>query len=377
MTQTAEYIISLIRAVIQEQPAPPILAGISVKELFAFARSHAVEALVFRGIAPMLSGCDDPVWRQWENRANQLLAQSIVQLQQRDELIHRLTTAGIPVLPVKGCWLKELYPDLGDRQMSDLDMLIPPEDAPSAEKILLSMGYQREEVSFHHTAYRKPPYTAVELHTSLLPETDEHFSCYQNIWEKAVPVEGMPGLYRLKPEDEYLYYLVHLSKHLSEGGSGIRSILDNCIYTRCFSKLDSAYVASELEKLGLSELAQQVQILSRCWFETGQAIPESLRPLAQAVCSSGTYGTLEQRTRSRMERLCQQYPNPVARFFAYCLPRFFRPLSEMKRRYPVLEKVPILLPVFWVVRLVSMMLHNEKSFWQHLRSLLGKGGSHG
>ena len=49
----------------------------------------------------------------------------------------------------------------------------------------------------------------------------------------------------------------------------------------------------------------------------------------------------------------------------------------MKRRYPVLEKAPILLPVFWVVRLVSMMLHNEKSFWQHLRSLLGKGGSHG
>ena len=258
MTQTAEYIISLIRAVMQEQPAPLIPAGISVKELFDFARSHAVEALVFRGLAPMLSHCDDPVWRQWENRANQLLAQSIVQLQQRDELIHRLTTAGIPVLPVKGCWLKELYPDLGDRQMSDLDMLIPPEDAPSAEKILLSMGYQREEVSFHHTAYRRPPYTAVELHTSLLPETDEHFSCYQNIWEKAVPVEGVPGLNRLKPEDEYLYYLVHLSKHLSEGGSGIRSILDNCIYTRCFPKLDSTYVASELKKLGLSELAQQV-----------------------------------------------------------------------------------------------------------------------
>ena len=377
MTQTADYIISLIRAVMQEQPAPPIPVGISVKELFDFARSHGVEALVFRGLAPELSHCDDPVWGQWENRVNQLLAQSIVQLQQRDALIQALTRSGIPVLPVKGCWLKELYPELNDRQMSDLDMLIPPADAPSAEKILLSMGYQREEVSFHHTAYRKPPYTAVELHTSLLPETDEHFSCYQSIWEKAVPVEGMPGLYRLKPEDEYLYYLVHLSKHLSEGGSGIRSILDSCIYARCFPELDRAYLAGELEKLGLSELAQQVQVLSRCWFETGQEVPDGLLPLSQAVCSSGSYGTLEQRTQSRMARLHQKYPNPVLRFLAYCLPRFFRPLSEMKRRYPVLEKAPILLPVFWVVRLVSMMLRNEKSFWQHLHSLLGKGGSHG
>lgn len=377
MTQTADYTISLIRAVMQEQPVPPIPEGISLKELFDFSRSHAVESLVFRGLAPLLSHCEDPVWQLWENRANLLLAQSIVQLQERDELIQALTQKSIDVLPVKGCWLKELYPDLGDRQMSDLDMLIHPEDAPSAEGILLSMGYQREEVSFHHTAYRKPPYTAVELHISLLPETDAHFGYYQNIWDKAVSVEEVPGLYRLRPEDEYLYYLVHLSKHLSEGGSGIRSILDNSVYARCFPSLDRAYLEGELKMLGLAELAQQVQSLSRCWFETGQALPESLRPLALAVCTAGTYGTLEQRTRSRMERLRQQYPNPVLRFFAYCLPRFFRPLSEMKRRYPVLEKAPILLPVFWVVRMVSMMLRNEKSFWQHLRSLLGKGGSHG
>lgn len=377
MTHTADYTISLIRALMQEQPVLPIPEGISAQELFDFSRSHSIEALVFRGLAPLLSHCEDPVWKQWENRTNQLLAQSIVQLQERDDLIHMLTQAGIDVLPVKGCWLKELYPDLGDRQMSDLDMLIHPEDAASAERVLLSMGYGKEEVCFHHTAYRKPPYTAVELHVSLLPETDEHAGYYQSIWEKAAPVEGTPRLYRLKPEDEYLYYLVHLSKHLSEGGSGIRSILDNCIYSRCFPDMDGDYLGKELETLGLSELARQVQTLSRCWFETGLAIPETLRPLAQAICTAGTYGSLEMRTQQRMERLSKKYRNPVIRFFAYCLPRFFRPLSEMKRHYPVLEKAPILLPVFWVVRIVSMMLYNEKSFWQHLRLVFREGGRHG
>lgn len=377
MTRMEDYTTSLIRALIQKQPVPPIPEGISLRELFDYSRSHCVEALVFRGLAQLLPRCEDPVWKKWESRVNQLLAQSIVQLQARDDLIHMLTQAGIDVMPVKGCWLKELYPDINDRQMSDLDMLIHPEDAARTEGILLEQGYQKEEVCFLHTTYLKLPYLVLELHTSLLPDIDEHNDYYESVWNKALPVEGASRLYRLKPEDEYLYYIVHLNKHLSEGGSGIRSILDNCIYSRCFSDMDTVYLEGELKKLGLWELARQVQELSRCWFETGQEISENLRPLAQTACGAGTFGSIETRTRNRMERLSRKYRNPVVRFAAYCLPRFFRPMSEMKRRYPVLEKAPFLLPVFWIVRIVSMMLHNEKSFWQHLRLVLQEGGRHG
>ena len=377
MTQAADYTIRLIRALLQEQPVPPIPEGVSLGELFDFSKGHSVEALVFRGLATTGSHSADPVWAQWGQRSNQLLAQSIVQLQERDDIIRNLTDAGIDLMPVKGCWLKELYPELSDRQMSDLDMLIHPADAPSAEAVLLGMGFRRDEVCFHHTTYIKPPYTALELHTCLLPDTDAHGAYYESVWDRAVSVEGTPRLYRLTPEDEYLYYLVHLHMHMTEGGSGLRSILDHAIYSRCFPDLNAAYLETELETLGLSEFARQVRALSRCWFETGAPVPGAIEPLARAVCTAGTYGTLETRTHNRMARLRQKHRNPVTRFFAYSLPRFFRPLSEMKRRYPVLEKAPLLLPVFWVVRMVSMMLHNEKSFRQHLGLVFREGGRHG
>ena len=80
MTNTADYIISLIRALIQEQPIPPIPEGVSLRELYDFSRSHSIEALIYRALYPLLSHSADPVWKQWENRASQLLAQSIVQL---------------------------------------------------------------------------------------------------------------------------------------------------------------------------------------------------------------------------------------------------------------------------------------------------------
>ena len=81
MTRTDDYIISLIRAVMWERPVPPIPEGLSLGELFDYSKSHCVEALVFRGLAQLLPHCEDPVWKGWENRVNQLLAQSIVQLQ--------------------------------------------------------------------------------------------------------------------------------------------------------------------------------------------------------------------------------------------------------------------------------------------------------
>lgn len=377
MTNTAAYIISLIRALMQEQTVPPIPEGISLQELFVFSGKHSIEAPVFRALCPLITNPDDPVWQQWENRVNLLLAQSIVQLQERDDIIRKLTAAEIDVMPVKGCWLKEQYPDINDRQMSDLDMLIHPADAAAAEDIILRMGYRKDEVLSHHTLYLKPPYMALELHTALLPDMDEHEGYYRNIWEKALPVDGNPRLYRLSPEAEYLFYLVHLSKHLSDGGSGLRSILDNTIYARCFPNLDADYLERELKTLGLWELTQQVQELSRCWFETGAPIPEGLQPLAQAVCASGTYGSMTVRTRQRMDRLRETYRNPLICLLAYCIPRFFRPLPEMRRQYPILNKLPFLLPVFWFVRILSRMLLNKHAFWQKCRLVFREGGKHG
>ena len=376
MTQVYRYIIALIRALMQDRPLPPVPEGISLGELFSVSKAHGIQALVFRGLNELQPDCMDPVWKQWENQVNQLLAQSVVQLQERDELIDIFTRAEMDVLPVKGCWLKELYPDINDRQMSDLDMLVREEDVSRAEVLLLERGYRKDEVGFHHTVYRQAPYLVLELHTSLLPKIDEHRSYYEDVWNRATAGEN-PRLYRLKPEDAYIYYLVHLNMHLSEGGSGIRSILDNCIYLRAHPYMDQAYLDRELDTLGLSPMARQVQALSHCWFETGQEIPEELQSFAQAVCEAGTYGFWENRVQNRMEHLAKRYPNPVIRFFAYCLPRFFLPMPTMKRRYPILEKLPVLLPFCWAARVASMMLHNEDSFWQHLGLLFRKGECHG
>ena len=130
----AMYCIDLIRCLLQEKEIPQLPDTVSLQELYAFAKLHNVEAMVFHGLEQLGMDNTNPIWQDWQNRSAMLLTQGIVQMADRDTLFSALTEAGIKLLPVKGCWMKELYPDIDYRQMSDLDMLIPAEKAQEAEQ---------------------------------------------------------------------------------------------------------------------------------------------------------------------------------------------------------------------------------------------------
>lgn len=373
--ECAAYAIDLIRAVMQETEIPEKPANLSLQELYGFAKLHNVEALLYHGLCQTHVDLSDPVWQNWENRAGMLLAQGIVQLAERDELFSNLTASGIPLLPFKGCWLKEMYPNMEYRQMADLDMLIPREYAQTAKKLMLSLGYQTEtfEDAPHHAGYLKPPYTEVELHVSLLEDGGEY---YNDVWNRVRKVEGYPCLYRFSPEDEYIFYLIHLNKHLEDAGTGIRSVLDSVVYRNVYPDMDRDYLNRELTSLGLWYRMLQIEKLADSWFCTGMELPEELQDMAQYILFAGSYGTIENRSRQRLEKLQEKYRNPIVRALAYWIIRTCRPLKEMQQSYPLLNKLPVLLPFYWFCRAVMKIAKHPRRIWHHVKLVFGKEREH-
>lgn len=374
--ECAAYCIALIRAVMQETEIPPVPEHVTLEQLYEFARLHSVESLMYYGLCELEMDFSDPLWLHWENRISMLLAQGVVQLTDRDHLFDALTAAGIPLLPFKGCWMKELYPNMEYRQMSDLDMLIPRERAQDAKRIMLENGFQAEPFDdlSYHAGYLKPPYTEVELHIALLEEDNGY---YDDVWNKAVPVEGYPCLYRFTAEDEYIYYILHLNKHLEEGGSGIRSVLDSVVYRDVFPNLNRHYLQKELQKLNLWQRTLDIETIADCWFKTGEAVPEHLLSMADFMISAGTYGNMDNMFRSRLAKLEDKYKNPVIRGIMYCVHRFCRPLKEMQQSYPVLNKAPVLLPFFWIYRAVMKFVKHPKRMLDSAKTIFGRRKENG
>lgn len=374
----AQYCIDIIRAVMQEQEIPSMPEGVSLGELYEFSQMHTLEALVFNGISQLDLNKTDPVLLHWCNRAQMILNQSIVQLAERDNLFAVLNENGMELLPVKGSWLKEDYPQIDFRQMADLDILIRKEDREKARKIMLALGYEEdfEEAETYHDSYKKKPYMAVELHSRLLSDKNPNSVYYETVWEKAGMVDGNPRLRRLPAEDEYIYFFLHTKKHMEEAGIGIRYLLDCFVYRNINPDWDREYLNREFQKLGIQNYVQQMEQLADCWFSTSDPVPQALSQLEEHVLWTGTYGSLDNLLQNHMDTMKRKYKNPVFFQIAYWSSRVFRPLEEMKCHYRILEDLPILLPVFWVIRIIGKCIEKPGAILYHVKKIFNEGKNH-
>jgi len=76
------------------------------------------------------------------------LARNQVLFAELERILRGLQEAGIPVIGLKGAVLATtLYEDIGLRPMSDLDLLVQPEQVEAAVELIRAMGYERQELS--------------------------------------------------------------------------------------------------------------------------------------------------------------------------------------------------------------------------------------
>lgn len=127
-----------------------------------------------------------------------------------------------------------------------------------------------------------------------------------------------------------------------------------------------------MQKLGLWQKALEIETLADCWFKTGAPVPESVSSLADFLISAGSFGNMEIRSRHRLEKIQEQYKNPILRTLVYWIGRICRPLKEMQLIYPILEKLPVLLPVFWILRALQKLFRNPRRIINHVRLVFGR-----
>ncbi len=281
---------------------------------------------------------------------------------ERARLLRRLDEAGIWYLPLKGCVLQGLYPSYGMRQMSDNDILIDPARAADARRAMEAMGFVAKRVGGGvHDVYHKEPVCNFELHRSLFAPTSDRHVCeyYRNVETRLLP-DGDGGMGRhLSAEDFYVYVVAHAHKHFSAGGIGLRSLLDTYVYLRRFGdELDWGYVVGELGKLGIADFEERSRRLANRLLD-GEALSPDDEEMLAYMASSGAYGTMTHKMANQIARHGRG---------GYLVRRAFPPLDTMSMFYPVLGRVPALLPACWALRLVAAVALKPRKVARQLRA---------
>ena len=281
---------------------------------------------------------------------------------ERAELFRRMDAVGIWHMPLKGCVLQALYPSYGTRQMADNDILFDATRADDVRKIMTEMGFSTEYFDRGpHDVYHKEPVCNFELHRALFGAAHERVvhEYYQDVERLLQPDEdGSYGVH-FSDEEFYVYLVAHEHKHFAGGGTGMRSLLDTFVWLRAKGLgMDWEHVLRELDALGLSDFEQENRELALNLFSGAPLSPANLEMLAYIV-DSGTYGTM-----------AHNLANQIARYgrAGYLLRRTFPSFAQMTSLYPVLGRVPMLLPACWAWRLASALVTKPRKVARQLRA---------
>lgn len=296
------------------------------------------------------------------------------QMKKLQELLALFDAEGIDYMPIKGAVLKGLYPKPEYRVMGDADVLIRREQYPQIRQLLASQQMQEDTVSDYELTWLCPS-LELELHTGLVPEfLGSHSEYYTDSWRFAQKDEGGCG-YHLSPEDHFVYLLVHFAKHYLTSTICAKDICDFYVWRRAYPNMDEAYLRQELKKLNLEKFYDSVLALIGNWFE-GQPATEATELMTESAFWGGvSQEQNEAAAKGTMKRYSNEGDSLLVQKLKWFFNAMFPAYHRMTYHYPVLKKVPILLPVFWVVHWFVALLRDRDKIKRGLVVMkLNKGG---
>ena len=213
---STEALILLLRcAITGEIPEGDCLRDLDLSALYTLAEKHSVTGATNIGLES--AGIRDDRFREaYAKTVRKVMAMET----DKRKLLSILEDHGIWYVLLKGAILKDDYPRLGMRDMTDYDILYDEEHSKDVRKILTGMGYIVEEYDMHNVdSYIKPPTRRFEMHRKLFPSfSDDHYAYYKDIKQRLIKDTGNNYGWHFSRQDLYVYLLAHEYKHYMTAG---------------------------------------------------------------------------------------------------------------------------------------------------------------
>lgn len=323
--------------------------------LYKFSCFHGVSGLVAYALNDF-KNIPQNVIHAFENDQNWIIYRDARQTAVITKLLNEFENNHFSAMPLKGYWIKPLYPMPELRSMGDIDILIKREEYPEIDKVLRNIGCKYIQESAHEYIYTHPAGIKIELHKSLVPSYNtELYNYYGDGWRFAVREKDYEYIYKMTDRDFYVYIVAHAAKHYLNAGFGIRQVADLFVMKNKikFSEADLKYINVQLEKLGLAFFYKKLFVLAEKWFDMKEP-SEDVSEMEEYILKSGVYGTEEHKRISEIYRASAECSYTKAKL-KNVIRLFFPKLKNMKSKYPRLESHRLLYPWYAAKRLLSIV----------------------
>ena len=299
--QNVYYLMYLIRCVLNDKiPAKEKLDKMNLSGVFAVAKAHSLTAIAAYALES--AGIYDNAFEEEKNKA---IRKEIILDAEREKVLAELGKAGIWYMPLKGIIIKDLYPQIGMRQMCDNDILFNKSKIEMLKQLMISIGFIMQHDDFgHDIVFTKPPLSNFEMHTALFGVGHDEVmnKYYDNIECRLIKDENNNYGYHFSLEDFYVFMIAHEHKHYNLGGTGLRSLVDTYVYIKNYGdKMDMQYIQNECQKLGIASYEKQNRQLALNLLN-GSKLTADEKCMFDYIVFSGTYGNVKNSVDNRLKK---------------------------------------------------------------------------
>ncbi len=346
--KTKKYFLEMVAAILCEQPIPSCPNDVDIKRLCSLVNKNAVHGFLFYAIKGGCINLPDAAEKTYSNTYMTNLMRDVTQAEEREFIREKFSRENIDFMFLKGSHLKELYPVPEIRYMVDMDVLVSEKDLEKGSKLLLERGFEQYKDNDKDIIFTKKPCLTIELHQMLFIEDYFMHKHFTDVWKKAIKVSEHE--YKMSYNDLYVYTLAHLAEHYMTAGSCFRPMMDLFLMEKKLCKeLDFTYINEQFKKIGIDKFAVKIRKLYNCMFADGEydddlTMMENYIILGPPVENADEVALAASTRQSKAQRI-----------FGTAFPNY----RHMKTRYPILKKLPFLMPIFWIIRIIHYLFTKD------------------
>ena len=358
-----DILISLLRSQIagSEEKIPTDKIDESVlAELFRIAKIHDVSETLFMALVDCGVLYDGHELFEKFTDAEDIAYLRLKRLEHSFLTItETLERAGVDYIPLKGSVIRKYYPSPLMRMSADIDILVKEEMLDEAVRALCENdGYKvTSKKSFHDISLYTSDDMHLELHFNIMENNGIADGVLSRVWDYAAPVSHKKHEFALSPEFFAFHIITHMVYHFVNGGCGVKPFSDLWIFRERVG-YDEDVLLGLCRECGIDRFYLNARDLALVWFG-GKEHTEITRSMEAHVIHNSICGDVEKGVATRQTAKGGR--------FRYVMSRIFMPYSQLKIRYRTLEKFPILLPWFEMVRWFEFLLGDKKRAKRELK----------
>lgn len=332
-------------------------------ELFALCEAQSVTGMVYDKLAADFVRYMPEKYASWfKQSAFKAMSFQTVRSLAFDGIYQTLARSGVPHIVLKGEALRQLYPQPESRTSLDEDLLVNERDYGKLKNELELMGFEEINEGDEDRHWVNKKYSVYfEIHFTPFPGE----KAYEK-WNAALKdchsrtVKNKKGLVTLSHEDSLIFLILHAAKHFVYSGVGIKQILDIALFMKEYQdETDMRYVRAALKKTKTLQFAAALtgfisEYLCSGIYCFGDDTADT--DFTADVMSGGSLGKADS---GRVHSA--NVTSSAFRGQSSIKKILFPPKKRLQTNYPFCKKIPLLLPVAWMMRIVSYIFRGKKT----------------